>query len=335
MATPTYTSTTPPPAAGGGAPNTPVAPGFDARFIAELGAKADGVDLVHVDLTGLGDYAIGLPENIPLVWDGKASRLIALKAEIEAYRFKPSHKAGTAQVLTLSSFIALTNRHKTDASVVFADTDWTQPSFTAVIDYHPKELEPLLGAIQADNGKHRIHYAFPLSDEWKAWIEQDGKAMSQLDFAVFLEDRMPELAAPTEAEAIALERDFSTTIATPSRLVQLSRGLKVNVSSQVEDERTLQTGEGQIKWQETHKDGDGQPLKVPGIFLLSISPFKAGGTVRIPARLRYRVSGGEVVWFYQLYRPDLHITDRVEIDLGLVAKETGLPTYEGRPEMTA
>lgn len=327
MASPT--STTPPAAA---APGTPVAPGFDARYIAELGARAEGVDLLHVDLTDLGENAAGLPESIPLVWDGKTSRIIPLKAEIEAYRYKPARKTGIAQALTLSSFIALTNRHKTPDSVVFANTDWTKPSFTAVIDYHP--IDSLFGE-SANNGRHRVHYAFPLSEEWKAWIEQDGKAMSQLDFAVFLEDRMPELAAPYEAEVVALERDFSTTVANPAQLVQLSRGLKVNVSSQVEDERTLQTGEGQIKWQETHKDASGAALKVPGLFLLAVAPFKSGDKVRIPARLRYRVSGGKVVWFYQLYRPDLHITTRVEIDLDKVAKETALPAYEGQPEMTA
>lgn len=310
----------------------PVAPGFDARFIADLGAKAEGVDLLHVDLTSLGGYANGLPESIPMVWDGKTSRIIPLKAEIEAFRIHPSLKTGTARSLTLSSFIALTNRHKTCDSVVFADTDWTKPSFTAVIDYHPKDRDPILD-FEADNGRHRVQYDFPLSEEWQAWVKNDCEPMSQFDFAVFLEDRIPELCAPTDAEKSALELDFSTTVASPAKLVELSRGLKVHVSSQVADERTLQTGEGQIQWAEVHKDEGGKPLKVPGIFLLSVAPFKSGDKVRIPVRLRYRVAGSKVTWFYQLYRPDLHITARVESDLAKVAQETELPTYEGAPEM--
>jgi len=304
-----------------------VAPGFDARFIADLGAKAAEAQLITIDTTHLQD--VGLPPAVPVIWDPNRKEVIGLKSSVDAWRLTPAAKKGTATALTLATFIELVNRHKTVASAVFADTDWHKPSFTAVIDYHPA-----ISCGQADNGKHRVHYAFPLSEEWKAWVKLDGEVMSQLDFATFLEDRVAELASPTEAEKIALERDFATTVATPAELVQLSRGLQVNIESRVKNAHTLQNGTGQIQWEENHQDATGKPLVVPGIFILSIAPFFMGEKIRVPVRLRYRVSG-TVKWFFQIYRPDQFVTERVRDDLDHTAAETGLPAYEGAPEMAA
>lgn len=306
---------------------TPVAPGFDARFIAELGIKGAQAQDLEIDLTSLEDA--GLPTSIPALWDPKGATLISVQAEAEKYRLAPKARRGTAKALTLESFIALVNRHATEHSVVFADTTWTKPSFTAVIDYHP--TEPRGGA---DFGKHRILYDFPLSEEWKAWVKMDGQQMSQLDFAVFLEDRIAELSAPMDAEKAALERDFATTIATPADLIQLSRKLHVTVESKVTNAHTLQSGAGQIQWEEEHKGDDGKPITVPGIFLLNIAPFFMGGKVRIPVRLRYRAKG-TITWSFHIYRPDEHVTDRVRTDLDTVARETERPVYEGAPEMAA
>ncbi|NBJ13233.1 DUF2303 family protein [Microvirga sp. SYSU G3D207] len=294
--------------------------------IAELGTKATSVEIVTIKAPA---DLVGVPAEIPVaIIHGDTPTLVDVSRHFESYRTYPGFKRGTATALTLDSFIALVDRHKTGDSVVFANTDWKKPTFTAVIDYHQNQSG---GA--ADNGKHRIHYAFPLSEEWQAWNKQNGEPMEQAEFAAFLEDRIAELSSPTDAEKIALERDFATTVATPADLVQLSRGLQVNVEAVVKSATTLQTGEGQIVWEEVHKDADGKPLKVPGIFLLSIAPFFMGEPVRIPVRLRYRKAGSRIVWFYQLYRPDQHITERVRDDLITVARQTGLPTFEGTPEM--
>lgn len=297
------------------------------KLISELGAKAAEVQVFNLPTKDLADP--GLPETVPMGWDPKGSQIISLALEMEKYRRAPKRRLGTAKALTLDSFIEMTNRHKTEHSVVFANTDWTKPSFTAVIDYHEVEAQ---GA--ANFGKHRVLYDFPLSEEWKAWVEKDGEAMSQLEFATFLEDRIADLSSPTEAEKIELERVFSTTVATPSELIQLSRKLQVHVENKVANAHTLQNGTGQIVWEEQHKGADGRPLIVPGIFLLSISPFFMGERARIPVRLRYRVSGA-LTWFFQVYRPDVHVTDRVRTDLDIVQKRVDRPCYEGAPEMAA
>ena len=298
-----------------------------AEFIAQLGAEAAGVTIEHV----APPVMIGMPDSVPIgVVHGRQPSLLDLSQYFERYRTRPEQKRGVATALTFESFCDLTNRHKTEHSAVFANTEWREPSLTAVIDYHENVPDGL-----AENGKHRVHYAFPLSEEWKTWIKGDGQKMTQADFAYFLEDRVAELSSPFEAEVITYQRDFATTVATPSQLVQLSRGLQVHVGTKVKAMHTLQSGEGQIQWEESHSDADGKALKVPGIFILQIAPFFMGEKIRVPVRLRYRPSGGEVIWTYHIYRPDQAITEHVRATLAEARERTGLPAYEGKPEMAA
>jgi hypothetical protein len=47
---------------------------------------------------------------------------------------------------------------------------------------------------------------------------------------------------------------------------------------------------------------DGSPLKIPNLALIAIPLFLGGVLYRIALRLRYRLDGSKVLWFYQLYR---------------------------------
>lgn len=301
---------------------------FDLGVAASLGARAEGAEVVTLQAP---DGIPGLPAAVPVMLKRGAQPAVeGLHQLFEPYRLHPQRKRGIAEAQTFEAFCALTNRHKTEHSAIFADTSWRNPAFTTVIDYHD-----ITNGGRADFGAHRICYSFPLSDEWNAWIENDGQPMKQDAFAWFLEDRAPELSAPTDHERAALEQQFATTIATPAQVVELSRGLAVNVDTRVKASKTLQSGEGQIQWEEAHNGADGQPLKVPGLFILNIAPFFMGDPVRIPVRLRYRVSRSEVSWFYQIYRPDLHITEHVRRTLADARVATDLPSFEGKPEMGA
>ena len=298
----------------------------DAKVIADLALKSAN-EIVHVTL----DEPIeGLPEKIPLLVNKQTGALTSLRDLFERHRTRPERKTGTAKATTLESFIALTERHKTEDSVIFADADWKKPSLTAVIDYH----EDAHGG-DAAHGKHRIHYSFPLSEEWSAWIGRDGKPMSQADFAEWIEDHITELATPTEAEAEKCLAQFGFKTAAPNELQALSRGLQVRVETRVKSNVVLQTGEGVIAWEEDHKDNLGNKFVIPGLFILSIAPFFLGDPCRIPVRLRYRVRDGVTSWHFHIYRPDIFITEQVRRDLDLAASTLGLPAYQGTPEMSA
>lgn len=249
----------------------------------------------------------------------------SLKPILDQFRTRPERRKGSARVNTIASLIDLTNRHKDDGSVVFADIDAAAPSVFSVFDYHQKDLTPRYGT-------HRAVYAFPLSDEWKAWLAKDAASMTQGDWAAFIEDHIADLSAPLDAERSEFERLFQTKIATPADLVTLSRGLQISVESKVRDFRTLQSGEVEISYEEVHKDGSGQKLVVPGLFVLNIPLFVDAERTRILARLRYRKANGSIVWFYQLYRAKQELRAAMRLEAERVASETSLPLFEGTPE---
>lgn len=270
--------------------------------------------------------AVGLPVEVPfLARGGKSPEIIDQRKFLEAWRTAPERRRGTAKVTTLQSFIDLANRHKDDGSAIFAQTNWPAPALTAIIDYHT------LGH-DARFADHKIHYAFPLTEEFKAWIGANGKGMSQTDFATFIEDRIADLAAPMDAEIIEYEKLFRTKFAIPSEMVELSRGLQVRVAATVKQNVMLQSGEGEIVFTEEHQNDRGEKIVVPGLFMLSVPAFIDGESVRIPARLRYRVKDGKIIWAFYLYKWEEWLRVRVKNDLDQAAKETSLPAFEGAPE---
>ncbi|RUM97896.1 DUF2303 family protein [Pseudaminobacter arsenicus] len=277
---------------------------------------------INVTTSGLGD---GLPASIPMGFDRKAQAFRSLKPLIDEFRVAPSRRRGTATADTLESFIGLVNRHKDDQSALFGRTSWPEPKLTAVIDYDSAE-----GG--ARNRNHRIVYAFPLTEEFKAWVGCNATPMDQEVFAAFLEEHAAELAAPSDGEQSEYERLFNETMATPSDVVALSRHLEVHVNAKAKQGIRLQTGERQVEFSEEHINAKGEAVIIPGIFMVSVPAFVDGDAVRIPARLRYRIAGGSIKWFYQLYRWESFLREQVGYDLKEAAEKTGLPSFEGAPE---
>lgn len=301
------------------------------KELTALGTRANGVSIAKIDVPS--EFK-GLPPQVPILMvRGDNPSAQSLSDMLEKHRLHPARKKGTAIVQTLDSFIDLTERHATDHSTIFADMNWKAPSLTAVIDYHP-EGEP--DDPVADNCTHRIFYAFPQSEMWMQWVNNDGEKMSQTDFANWIEDHIIDLATPTPEEIIRCEELFHTTVAAPIELSELSRGLQVNVASKMKNAKTLQSGEAQIIFEESHEttDRNGGVIKVPGAFILSIPAFFMGAVIRTPVRLRYRAVNGQISWFYQMYRPDIIITEAITGDIETVKERLDLPVYQGKPEIS-
>ena len=296
-------------------------------LIADLAKAGSAPELILIPTAGLGG---GLPSTIPALWDRNSQTVVSLHDEIETYRQGPARTKGEARVETLESFIELVNRHKDATSVIFAATGWPNPKLTAVIDYHGFDVDS--SAHTTAWAQHRIVYPFPLTEEFKVWIGKNGAKMSQVDFAAFLEEHAAELSAPMDGERTEFELLFKERFASPNELIDLSRSLEVFVGAKVKQGTRLQSGERQVLFETEHMNGKGEPIDIPGIFMVSVAPFVDGDLVRIPARIRYRIAGGDIVWFYQLYRWEYWLRTRVQNDLLLAAKGTTLPTFEGAPE---
>lgn len=275
--------------------------------------------------------------SVPIVKRGNAVEIMRPE-EVEPWASRPRFRQGTAVLLSLGGLIAHVNRFKDAESMIFANNDRAAPTITAVLDYHPQGGQ--LDGTAPRFGKHRSHYAFPLSDEWKAWNEVDGKAMKMVAFAEFLEERIPDVIGMIPGEDSLTEElqkfvdscGGTETIASPARLMELSRGLQIYESSTVKQANKLSSGEGELTFEVTHSSQDGRPLKVPSLFLIAIPVFKDGPYYRIAARLRYRKTGEGIVFWYDLWREERAFDSAFNEACERVHVETELPLLLGKPE---
>jgi hypothetical protein len=312
----------------------------EAEAVAEIVKKHIAPTVVPLTVPDEGSAAVLV---LP---DGLGLRAHDIKPYLDAYRKNPEFRKGTARLQDLASLVAYVNRFKNEDSALFADRNMAAPAITGIIDYHDA-VNSLDGVVDTEAkarfAYHRANYAFPLSDEWKAWKTADGTLMDQQAFAEFLEDRIGDVMMPPDLNHAPLDDDKEAKLAnlvgllggafaSPSRLMELSRGLAVRVSETVKQATTLSSGEMQIQYTAAHQDEQGQPLKVPTLFLVAIPVFRSGALYQIAIRLRYRVSGGSVKWCCQMYRPD-KVFEHAFDEACVVARDgTALPLFMGCPE---
>lgn len=270
----------------------------------------------------------------------KDKRVESVKPLLDAYLERPERKKGTTTATTLESFCDFVNRHAEGESVVFCDdTNERAPKLVAIFNAHggTRRTEGAEDSVdlrygEPDHQDHRATYAFPLSEEWKVWtaLEDD---MGQADFAEFLEERITDVLDPDQAGDVAKEYAASVkaTLATPARLLELSRGLTVHLDGRVHNELNLKSGEGKLVFTEEHKDAAGQRIDVPGAFAIGIPVFRGGVAYKIPVRLRYRVSQGRVTWSLAVQRLDRVFEAAIAEACTVVAEATKLPVFRGAP----
>lgn len=256
--------------------------------------------------------------------------LESVKPLLDEYAVRPDRIEGTATLQDEQSFIDHVNTFKRAPTSIFCEPSFAKPSFVAVYDYHEffdgKEMPAFC--------RHRAVWALRLSKEWEAWAGQSGKWMSHADFAEFLERHAPDVFWGDERSDYTnlLIQTLELKLATTAQLVGLSRNMVVNIDTAVRSAQTLSSGEIQITYNETHKDGEGQPIKVPNAFLIAIPVIHRGPSYQILVRLRYRIQAGKVVWAFELHRSDIVFDVALDEVVERVARATERPVYRGAAE---
>lgn len=256
-------------------------------------------------------------------------RLESIAKFYDEYRTEPVRRRGIARLRDIDSLIAHVNRFKDSDSVVFANTDRGTPEITAVLDYHRAGADGI-----PRFGVHRSQYTFPVSDEWKAWMAVNGRELSQAEFAEFVEAHIVDVIeySPDFKSSAAFAEKCGLTFATPAQVLELSRGLSVNVDGKLAASVNLQNGVKQIQFTEQHTGENGAPLKVPGAFLVGVPVFRAEARYQVCVRLRYRKQGASLVWILDLWRHE-EVFDAAILDAcAKVKAATGLPLLVGTPE---
>ena len=281
-------------------------------------------NLLPVEMLAVGEYDETVTDvRIASLPAGRS--LVSVKKFIDEYRTEPERRKGTATLTDLGSFIQHVRRFSDDDSVIFAKDDRQHPALVAVLDYHRSGPE---GSPRF--GEHRACYQFPLSDEWLAWNAQNGRIMSQVDFARFMEDRLVDVAQAEEgSSSVTWAKRLEMRFASASELLALSRGLQVNIKRNVKNKHDAGSGITQFIFESEASGPGGAPLDVPGAFLLSIPIFKRGDLYPVPARLRWRENDGMLQWFYELARLDAVFEHAFSEALDIV--HSGRPAEEGKP----
>lgn len=283
-----------------------------------------------VDLTGPG-----VEDPVPAYLTGEGVVVIGPE-EFDKWATKPRFRKGTARLTDLSSFITHTNRYKDEHTLVFANDDRANPSLTAVLNYNEAGAtgEPRFG-------NHRSHFAFPLSDEWKAWKSMNAEPMQMSGFARFLEDHIIDVMP---INLIDVSDDDGTQrfvdtlgglgrIADPAQLMSLASNLHINENSVVSQAQVLSSGEVKLDFQSSHDaTQNGQSITMPTMFAIGIPVFKNGPAYRIFARLRYRKQGSALSFWYELWRDDRTFDKAFDESVARVQDETGLTVLMGTDE---
>ena len=274
--------------------------------------------------------------------------IVSLQEQLEAWRERPKHASGTVVLTDEPSFVAHVIRSADAASLIFADDKRTAPRLTAIFDYH----EPAGGSPSDDGavlyptahlgagssvtprwGRHRASYAPALSDEWQAWHKADGQWLAPVELAEFLENHLVDVYSGEPSTATAeLLATIDGRLASASQLLLLSRNFEVNVDSTVRHAQKLSSGEIAITYNETHRDGAGEPIKVPTAFLIAIPVFRKGPAYQLLVRLRYRMQSGQLRWSMLLHRSELAFDHAMRELCERVTGATGLPLHFGFPE---
>lgn len=251
----------------------------------------------------------------------------SIKRLTDEYLTKPERLKGTARLETLASFIGHVNRFKDGGSAIFARLG-DKPSLRAVYDYNEGPSAPRFS-------EHRAEYTFPLSREWAAWMAIDGKAMEQGAFAAWVEDHAADVVPPTipqAASAVEMLRAVEITPGTPTQVLTFSRGIDVRVESNVVNQVSLPTGGRRLVFDESIKGAAGEPLEVPGGFVVALPLFDGGDHYALPVRLRLRVEKGRALWTIAVLRAADVLRDAVTAAAEQVRATTALPLFYGTPE---
>lgn len=223
--------------------------------------------------------------------------------------FPPCRAKACPQFTEAGAFIDYVNRFKHDNTLLFANITDAGAEFTAIIDYH--------GPAHADYCSHRAKFATEPTMEWKQWLEHDGKQLSQLEFAEWLENHQDLIVEPNGATL--LELVLSLEGKTDVSFQQIER-LKDGSARLLYDEVVNVTGATRAG-----------AMKVPDTLAARIQIFHGMPGVDVTARLKYRLADRKISLRFETVNRHVLVRDAVADLVEAIEKQTELTALRGRP----
>lgn len=200
----------------------------------------------------------------------------------------PRRTKGTAAFADADSFLGYVARHKRPGSTV------------AWCNFNPQTFALEFSAVIDDNAAaglagwrdHKAVFTPDLSAEWKTWKGKDRTALSQTEFAEWIQEHETDINGavdgfPTSLSMLKMATDF---------VMNEERALKSVVK--------LQGGGVRLNYVADADAGTEQAMQVFEKFALGLPVFHGGSAWRLDARLKYRQKGPVVLFFFELIRAD-------------------------------
>jgi uncharacterized protein YfdQ (DUF2303 family) len=210
--------------------------------------------------------------------------------DLERYLGRPRRQRGTVTVHDWTDFAQLVNRlvdpyHTT----VWCNAD--NGTFTAVFDDH--------GAEQVAGWRsHTATLKLKADPDWELWLKANNQLMTQEQFALFLEDVAHTVIDPDAATLLEVATTFRAT-----KKADYKGGVR------------LDNGDVEFSYQEqttSSAGGKSGKLEIPQTFTVRIAPWRGVDPVDLTARLRYRLTDGQLGIGFSLLRPDRAKDDAFE-----------------------
>lgn len=216
---------------------------------------------------------------------------------LEDFLPKPLRKKVSLRMRDEKSFVAYFNLHKTEASQIYGQVD--PPKLVGVLDDN--------GATENGWREHTVAYDCPLSRQWKAWLDKDGKPQTQGEFANFIERNLLDIIEPSCAEMLEISRSFEAK-------------KKVDFKSAVR----LDNGQVQFGYEEEIQGTAAKgSIQIPETFKIGVPVFENGTGYMRECRLRYRIQEAQLRMWYEIINPEKALEDAVQEVWARIEEETG------------
>lgn len=226
---------------------------------------------------------------------------------IEQSSDRPYRKRGTVRLHNVESLLSYAkDQGMQQHGYMFADVD--ARTITAVLNGE-RELPAWRD--------HCAVFSAQLTPECETWLNNNKRKFGQTEFAEFIEDNLADLA---DEQAQRLLEVAST--------IQAVSG--INFASA----KRLQDGQTQLTYTETidARAGASGNLSIPKEFNLGLRIFRGDMQgYKLKARLKYRLAGGTIGFWYELDRPERAIEDAFSGYVALCQEKSGYVVLHGRP----
>ncbi len=228
---------------------------------------------------------------------------------------KPRRKKAVVSVIDTDSFIGYVKRHGSlTACTIWADVDYSEgkAKLQAIINDHGEKEDE-----QAWRD-HVARYTPQFSPEYQRWIGKNRTAMSQVDFAEFLDNNQMDIASPEGYPSSA-------------EMLNMALNFEAKQDYRFKSSVRLQNGGTDMTFVQDDDKGTIEKMRVFDKFAIGIPVYFGGDAYQINARLRYRHREGKVVFWYELVRPDLIMKAATDTIITKIKAECGQPFFFGKP----